>query len=384
MIHFATYDTEQSREYLELLGIMGSLSRLFSDSEIPFIYYRFAENIFCKCFKAENLSRSDTAFDARINELGIGLKTFTVNGNGSIEKVAEFNALASELQCLESKDLAFKLAELRNGRIGLAKRVYGIKDSLYHIVARTKGKLLLFEADYDEIDLSNLQAISPTRSGLKFSDGKNEYSFNRSKSTLFRKFELPANAYEKEIKIVDDVYSLIARLSAEKLNPSLSKIAGIDYVVLPLYSTKGSKKLISEKSSLNMWNAGGRKRDIGEMYIQYPALVRAINSSFFPPRDEEFFLKAPSGEVWRAKICQDNSKALMTNPNKAISDWLLRRILGLKEGELATYKKLELLGFDSVIVSKETNHYSIDIMPLGSYEAFLQMHIASLKEGLKS
>lgn len=372
MIDFARLDVG-GQEYLELLGIMGSLSRLFSDSEIPFIHYRFAENIFCKCFGAENLSRSDTAFDAKIGNLGIGLKTFTFSTHHSFEKIAEFNALSSELRELEAEDLVCKLAKFRNDRINLAKRLYGISEGVYHIVARSSGKFLLFETDYDEIDISNIRDIKLTKSGVHFSDKTNEYSFNRSKSTLLRKFEIPKYAYTKDIKIIDDVYSLLLRFNLKELCAPLQKVAGIDYVVLPLYSTKATKKIIHEKSGLNMWNAGGRKRDIGEMYIQYPVQAREINETFFPSRDVEFSLQVPSGEIFRAKICQDNSKALMTNPNRAISDWLLRKVLKLKEGELATYERLEVLGFDSVIINKESGGYKIDIMPLGSYDRFLKI-----------
>ena len=42
-------------------------------------------------------------------------------------------------------------------------------------------------------------------------------------------------------------------------------------------------------------------------------------------RDSEFKLTVPSGEVFTSKVCQDGSKALMTNPNKAIAEWLLRK-----------------------------------------------------------
>lgn len=43
----------------------------------------------------------------------------------------------------------------------------------------------------------------------------------------------------------------------------------------------------------------------------------------------------------------------MTNPNKALSNWLLRDVLKLKEFEPASIEKLEFLGIDSVIVTKE-------------------------------
>lgn len=62
----------------------------------------------------------------------------------------------------------------------------------------------------------------------------------------------------------------------------------------------------------------------------------------------------------------------MSNPNSALAKWLLRGILRLKEGELATLEKLENLGFDSVIIEKQsTKEFSIDIMPLNSYETFI-------------
>ena len=63
----------------------------------------------------------------------------------------------------------------------------------------------------------------------------------------------------------------------------------------------------------------------------------------------------------------------MTNPNKALSKWLLRDVLKLKEFELASIDKLEFLGIDSVIVYKEKEgEYSIDIQSWGSYEKFIE------------
>lgn len=79
----------------------------------------------------------------------------------------------------------------------------------------------------------------------------------------------------------------------------------------------------------------------------------------------------PTKEVLSAKVCQENSKALMTDPNKALSDWLLRKILKLKEGEPATIEKLNELGFDSVIITKiDEENFKIDIMKTDSYEVF--------------
>lgn len=91
---------------------------------------------FCKSFSADNLSRSDTAFDASYKSIGVGLKTFTCPTNASTEKVAEFNSLSRELGNFSGKELALKLAGYRNERIDLANRLYNISNSLYHIVAR--------------------------------------------------------------------------------------------------------------------------------------------------------------------------------------------------------------------------------------------------------
>ena len=61
----------------------------------------------------------------------------------------------------------------------------------------------------------------------------------------------------------------------------------------------------------------------------------------------------------------------MTNPNKALSDWLLRKILKLEEEELATIEKLDELGFDSVIIYKNNKgQFKIDIMKTDSYTSF--------------
>lgn len=58
-------DEELKAKYIEYLKLTGSLSRLFSDSLAPYLYYRAAENIFCLGFEAENLSRSDISIDAK-------------------------------------------------------------------------------------------------------------------------------------------------------------------------------------------------------------------------------------------------------------------------------------------------------------------------------
>jgi hypothetical protein len=377
MKSFAEIDLEKNGNYLKLLSAVSKLSGLFSESSIPFINYRVAENIFCRSFEAGNLSRSDTAFDAKYNSIGVGLKTFTCNLDNSTEKVAEFNSLSRVLREFKGKELAIKLGEYRNDRINLANRLYNIESSIYHIVARKEKELLLYETDYNIIDVANIHSVKDSKASLQFEDGINFYSFNYSKSTLFRKFIIPQNAFKLPIDIIEDPYSLLLELFQENkdLKTATDKLVkGENYVILPLYGIYKNEKFIFERSGLNQWNANGRKRDFGEIYIPIPAELNRIYPNFFPQRDEIFNLQIPTGEIFTAKVCQENSKALMTNPNKALSDWLLRKVLQLKEGELATMEKLDKLGFDSVIITKnEKNSYCIDVIKTDSYESFINV-----------
>ncbi|HBR11000.1 MAG TPA: restriction endonuclease [Chryseobacterium sp.] len=367
---FAEIDLENDGNYLKLLSAVSKLSGLFSESSIPFINYRVAENIFCRSFGADNLSRSDTAFDANYNSVGVGLKTFTCQSGNSTEKVAEFNSLSRVLKDFAGKDLAHKLAEFRNERINLANRVYNIENSLYHIVARKEKELFLYETDYEHIDIKNIHSVKQNSASLQFEDGKNFYSFNFSKSTLFRKFSIPDFAFRLPIEILEDPYTLLLELFQEKVLKE--KTEEKEFVILPLYGyRKNKEKFVFERSGLNQWNANGRKRDFGEIYIPIPIEIHKSFPNFFPPRDKKFNLEVPTKEILSAKVCQENSKALMTDPNKALSDWLLRKVLKLKEGELATVEKLNELGFDSVIITKiDEENFKIDIMKTDSYEIF--------------
>ncbi|MEI0701054.1 restriction endonuclease [Brachyspira intermedia] len=375
MLNFFELDEKENKNYVKLIKIAAKLSRLYSDSDTPYIYYRAMENLFCYCFGAKNLSRSDTAFDAKLGNLGIGLKTFVgENKDYSFEKIAEFNKDSKLIKDKkDEREIIEFLANLRNDRINLAKNLYGISESLYHIIVRRKKSLLFFETDYNEIDISNLrierQKVSKEEKSLNFTDGNHLYKFNFSKSTLFRKFDIPKESSCTDVVIFENPAELL--LSIDEITYKFKPKC--EYVILPLYTIKEGKKIVQERSALNQWNAGGRKRDSDEVYIAIPSFIRNNFPNFFPGRDTPFILKTPIGEILNAKVCQDNDKALMTNPNKALSNWLLRNILKLKEFELATIERLEILGIDSVIITKEkAGEYSIDIQSWGSYERFIE------------
>ena len=81
------YSQNQLQKYKEELKLVASLSNLFSDSDVPLIYYRATENIYCDSFGAINVSRTDCTADAVLNKTGVGIKTF-ISGSKN-QKIAE-------------------------------------------------------------------------------------------------------------------------------------------------------------------------------------------------------------------------------------------------------------------------------------------------------
>ncbi|SMM99007.1 hypothetical protein SPONN_168 [uncultured Candidatus Thioglobus sp.] len=78
----------------------------------------------------------------------------------------------------------------------------------------------------------------------------------------------------------------------------------------------------------------------------------------------------------QSKVCQDGSKALMSYSNRELGQWILRDILALKEGELLTYEKLQILGIDSVRIDKIGDlEFEINFAKIGSYETFQEIYL---------
>ena len=362
------FTKEQKEKYFKYIKCVGSLSGLFSESKIPFLHYRAAENIFCKSFRVENLSRADIAYDAKWGSTGIGLKTFVSHNNKSREKIAEFNTHSQSLQKFKGIDLAKKLLYLVNNRIEFANRTYGINEGVYHCLSRQENMIKIFETAYNLINENSIKVLKKTDSSLFFEQGNNEYSYNFSKSTLYRKFYIPDDAITLPIQIINDPYELILRIFDDYVEEQRE----LENVILPLYSTRNAKeKIVPQRSGLNQWNARGRKRDLGEVYIPVPRKIHELYPNFFPPKDRVFKLILPNQEQLCCKICQEGGKALMSNPNKALSKWLLRIVLNIKEGELLTYEHLRKIGIDSVKVTKtDRETFKIDFVKIGSYEKF--------------
>ena len=377
---FDIQTSDERNKYELLLRIVAALSKLSTDSStIPYLYYRMAENIFCRAFTARNLSRSDISIDASKANCGIGLKTFLHKNSHCLEKVAEFNKERHlYVDSFDNpKQLIHKIAEYRNNRIISTCGICSIPTNnlIYHCVTRANSVLYLHEEPMHLIDTDNIKLIKSTGNNtITFTDGIEEYCFNTSKSTLFKRFNINP-IHTIPVKIFDDPFELLERYLSDEFQTDTSNRI-IDTIYLPLYSyhKKTKERYVPEKSGLNQWNAGGRKRKPNEVYINIPVEIRRYKPNFFPDRDKSFTLNLPNGNFKMAKVCQDNDKALMSNPNEDLGKWILREVLNLPEYELVTYSKLESIGIDTVQLNKyEDDTYEINFKALGTYETYKQL-----------
>lgn len=379
---FENQNEENKKKYIELLEIVGSLSNLFAESENPFLYYRAMENIFCMSFDAKNLSRSDISVDAGKEGLGIGLKTFLQNNGKTFQKVAEFNKESYLLKKLKNDELIKTVSKMRNERIEITKRICDLDDVIYHMITRSKNKMLIFEEKMDLVDIDKIKIINQKNNTINFIDNKNEYNFNLSKHTLLKRFDTSENRkiYDFKVKIIENPFDYLLKLKEkdyfDKSNFNKNKVK--DFIVLPLYSYRSGK--VEERSGLNQWNASGRKRDFNEVYIGVPSWIHKNKIGFFQYNTEDnktapFDVILPNGKKLNMKIAQQNGKALMSNPNSALGKWILREVLNIPYGQIVTKEKLDNIGIDSVKLSKiENGQYMLDFSKLGSYDEFYEQN----------
>ncbi len=372
---------EEQKEYKRVLRQIGSISNLFSESDSPALYYRAHENAFCKYFKADNLARHDCSADAVKNRIGIGLKTWV---GSNVQKVAEFGKLRGELEGLQGLDLVRKVSEFRNSRIITTMNLYGIEEMIYHVVIRKPNKMEILECDFPLIDIENIRLITKKHGSntTYFTDGKNTYMFNMAKTTLYKDFSDLQKMDEFTVNILEDPYDELMRIGASEQNQAefagnTKPMENSTYreLALRLYTETKNGPKVELKSGLNQWNAAGRVRHPDEVYIPFNKKdrKRPENKDFFPPRDQPFDLKLPDGQHISAKVCQENGKAIMSNPNKVLGKWLLRDVLQLPEGTLITYNLLQEKGFDTVLFTKyDSSHYGIDFVDSDVYRSMYE------------
>ena len=380
---FEKQSVEEKQKYESLLKITGALSRLSSHSDIPFLYYRMVENIFCEAFGATNLARSDISLDAKKDTIGLGLKTFICNNGHSFEKIAEFNRNKHLIDAENCEINKIKLiAKMRNERLETTSGItdLSIENMFYHYVVRQKGKLLLCETPMCLINIDNIKIGKNSVNTISFSDDLNDYSFNFSKSTLYKSFNVEA-IHEFDINIFENPYEVLQELLPDILTKTVIANPIIGTVYLPLYSiAKDGIKHFPTKSGLNQWNALGRPRNLDEVYIKIPLWIHREFPDFFPAKDTSFTLRLPNGSSIVAKVCQQGGKALMSNPNSALGDWLLRSVLRLKPDSVpVSYNQLEQIGIDSVEIDKFADEtFEINFKKLGTFEKFKENHISTM------
>ncbi|MGY4105533.1 hypothetical protein ACWOA0_07950 [Ignavigranum ruoffiae] len=378
---------EQQEEYIHLLQVIGSLSNLFSESKTPYLYYRAHENLFCEAFGAKNLSRGDISYDAIKGKVGIGLKTF-LNGNGqSFQKVAEFNSESDKIRDLvREDDIVYKIAELRNKRIETTKSITEADYSIYHLITRESGKMNVVECGMDLVDINSIRINKKgSKNSIHFSDKYNEYSFSLSKNTLLKRFDTTERKllYQFKVDILDNPFEFLKGLDLRALPEGQKEQEELESIILPLYSTRTGE--VPERSGLNQWNARGRSRHHDEAYIPIPAWIHDKFKGFFVYSSERkysgesakdspsFEVELPSGKVMKCKVAQAGGKALMSDPNRELGEWILRDILKIKPRTLVTMEMLNEIGIDSVKLTKKNNHYYyLDFVETGSYEKFVE------------
>lgn len=369
------YDQLEVEKYLKDLKLVGSLSGLFSDSDIPLLHYRATENLYCADFNATNLARADVSADAKLKSHGVGIKTFTEGNKKTLQKVAEFNSQQSLYNSLTGIDKVKKVAELRNKRLEFTKTAYGLNDLIYHCIVRNKDGFYLFEEVMNFIDINNIKLITESPHTYIFTDGIEEYKFDSSKSTLYKRFITDTYFAYIKVDILTDPIDALRKISIS------SEDVVIDFsqsIIIPLYSMKNGEKIIYSKSGLNQWNAGGRTRDFDEVYIPFNSTLREMYEGFFPPRDTPFEVMLPNGNTMSMKLCQENCKALMSNPNKSLGKWLLRDVLKIPYGKIITYQDLLEIGIDSVSFKKiEDKKYMLDFKNVGEFENFINKEYMS-------
>jgi hypothetical protein len=368
---YNTENKELQNKYMEYLKLTGSLSKLFSDSLAPYLYYRAAENIFCLAFEAENLSRSDISIDAKKENIGFGLKTF-LHGNGkTFQKVAEFNAVRNEYANKSDKEIIEFISKARNKRLDICLEGYGVKELVYHCLTRSGNNISIYEFPMDMVQLDKIKNIVRNKNTIQFEDRLNEYSFNLSKSTLYKRFICKNSLEDIKVDILENPFEVLANLKTSETS-ILKEVSSYPFIYLPLYAPSSKDLEPAIASGINQWNAGGRDRNENELYIPIPAWIHKKFIGFFPDNnDDKFELELPDGEILNAKMCQSEQKGLMSNPNKALGKWVLRDVLKITPRTLVNRKYLDMIGIDSVIVFKMSDKkYKIDFASLGKFEEF--------------
>ena len=141
------------------------------------------------------------------------------------QKVAEFGKLKKYYANLQGIELVKQIAQYRNERIRVTKKMNGIDEMVYHVVRRIPGVMQILECVFEPIDIDKIEVIENrgNYNNTYFTDGKHTYHFSISKNTLYMIFDDLELLDEINVEIVDDPYRLLMDLT----NGSKTKEQGI-------------------------------------------------------------------------------------------------------------------------------------------------------------
>lgn len=442
------FSEEEKQQYIEFLKIFGALSGLFKDNKEgsnakkPYLYYRNHEQLFARVFEVQDLTRKDSAFDALgvwgEERIGIGLKTWIHSNDKTYQKVAEFNKLAPTvivplMQNGTPEEVVLKVAELRNDRIMLDKRLYRTNSDVYHFITRDDNVMNIIETSYDLIDIESIEFLKTDGKVYHFKDRIHNYKFYKSKSVLLEEFDASQGEIIKKIDIeqYDDPFELIKMISIpeSQINmlqvksiggESLGKYESIDLVreenddnygtvdnydnviYLPLYQDKKEGRMVTDCSGVNIRHGKSKNKGSNtprpeyEIEVRISKWIHCIFPRFFgidgldenEVKDAElndFDLILPDERILRGRVKQENGKSLQTSPQGALGEWILKDVLGLENREIVTWELLDNLGIDSLKVTKiDDKHFTITVAETGAYEKFkLNYKEKMIEKGLK-
>ena len=137
----------------------------------------------------------------------------------------------------------------------------------------------MYEEKMNFINIDKIKLINESQHTYIFKDDKEEYKFDASKSTLYKRFITETYFAYIKVDILTDPIDALRKISISNEDVIIDFSESI---IIPLYSyNKNGEKVIFPKSGLNQWNAGGRARDHDEVYIPFNSSLREMYEGFF-------------------------------------------------------------------------------------------------------
>ena len=378
--NLAPASREQYESTLKTVGSFSSLHGLpriiWNGGATPYIDSTIAKTAYCYYFNGKDVEDDGGAIDLCIKTLGVKISSVLNRLEGIYILIDRFDKQAPLINKQLRKNVVKEIANLRNTSIYLTRNRYGLTSMIDHILIRDVGKVHIYEELIEPININTINNIQFNRNNtaILFQDDSHEYLVDLTQCFLYKKINCNIPLKTLQLNILQNPFEAIPKIKPpksalcynniedERLKPS---------VILPLFSDRTGD--VPEKSGLNQWHAEGRIRDVDEIYIPIPAWIHQRFPGFFPDRDEVFTLitENPSQKSFQVKVCQDNSKALMSNPNKALGHWLLRDIMEIPLGYVMTRSDLRQLNVDSVeIIKLDDQLFKIKLKSYGSYDKF--------------